>query len=275
MSNTISPSAGPIAGAPVVFVHGLWLHASSWFPWIEAFAEAGHPAIAPTWPNEPDTVKAAREQADGQAGTGIDDVVEHFTKVIADMPVDPILIGHSFGGTIVERLLGQGVGRTGIAIDAAPIKGVLPLPISSLRSAFPVLKNPANKNRAISLTADQFRYGFGNAIPADESDDLYHQWNIPAPGRPLFQAATANFTPHSQAAVDTNNENRGPLLLIAGGQDHTVPEVVSKSTFKQYRHSDATTEFQSFPNRGHSLVIDNGWHEIADACLSWLRTQGM
>lgn len=275
MSNTASPNSHSAAGAPVVFVHGLWLHASSWFPWIEAFAEAGHPGIAPTWPNEPDTVDAAREQADSQAGIGIDDVVEHFTNVIAGMPAAPILIGHSFGGTIVERLLGEGVGRAGIAIDAAPIKGVLPLPISSLRSAFPVLKNPANKNRAISLTADQFRYGFGNAIPADESDDLYHQWNIPAPGRPLFQAATANFTPHSQAAVDTDNETRGPLLLIAGGQDHTVPEAVSKSTFKQYRHSDATTEFQAFPDRGHSLVIDSGWHEIADACLSWLHGQAM
>jgi alpha-beta hydrolase superfamily lysophospholipase len=269
------PSPRSTPASPVVFVHGLWLHASSWFPWIEAFAEAGYTATAPTWPNEPDTVEAAREQADSQAGTGIDDVVEHFTKLIADLPEPPVLVGHSFGGTIVERLLGEGVGRAGIAIDAAPIKGVLPLPISSLRSAFPVLKNPANRNKAISLTAEQFRYGFGNAIPGDESDDLYHQWNIPAPGRPLFQAATANFTPHSQAAVDTDNETRGPLLLIAGGEDHTVPEAVTKSTFKQYRHSDATTELLEFPDRGHSLVIDNGWREIADACLSWLNKQGL
>jgi pimeloyl-ACP methyl ester carboxylesterase len=275
MSDTAPANSEATTPTPVVFIHGLWLHASSWFPWIEAFAEAGYEASAPTWPNEPDTVEAAREQSDSQAGTGIDDVVEHFAGLIAAMPTKPILIGHSFGGTIVERLLGEGVGAGGIAIDAAPIKGVLPLPLSSLRSAFPVLKNPANKNRTISLTAEQFRYAFGNAIPADESDDLYHQWNIPAPGRPLFQAAAANFTPHSPAAVDTKNATRGPLLLIAGGKDHTVPEVVTKSTLKQYRHSDATTELIDFADRGHSLVIDSGWREIAAECVSWLHKHGL
>jgi pimeloyl-ACP methyl ester carboxylesterase len=272
---TIAPLPTTNQKAPVVFVHGLWLHALSWSPWMELFAQDGRWTSAPGWPNEPDTVDAARQQADSQAGVGIGDVVDHYTKVIAAMDRQPVLIGHSFGGTIVEKLLGEGVGIAGIAIDAAPIKGVLPLPISSLRSAFPVLKNPANRKKAISLTAEQFRYGFGNAIAADESDDLYHRWNIPAPGKPLFQAATANFSPNSEAAVDTKNNDRGPLLLIAGGEDHTVPRVVTKSTFKQYRHSDARTELLEFADRGHSLVIDSGWREIADASISWLDAQGL
>ena len=187
----------------------------------------------------------------------------------------PILIGHSFGGTIVEKLLGEGRGRAGIAIDAAGIKGVLPVPISALRSAFPVLKNPANRDRAVSLTAEQFRYAFANAVSEEESAALHERWAIPAPGKPLFQAATANLTPHSEDAVNTRNGDRGPLLLIAGGQDHTVPEAVTKSTLKQYKHSEAVTELVEFDDRGHSLVIDAGWPDIADACLNWLREQGL
>ena len=205
MSDTTSSTK-----APVMFVHGLWLHATSWTPWIERFAAAGYDATAPRWPDEADTVDATRADPDAQAGHGIDDVVEHHAALIAALDQPPILIGHSFGGTIVERLLTSGLGVAGIAIDAAPIKGVLPVPISSLRSAFPVLKNPANTHRTVALTAEQFRYGFGNAIPQEESDQLWEQWTIPSPGRPIFQSATANLTPHSEAKVDTRNDDRGP-----------------------------------------------------------------
>lgn len=260
---------------PVVFVHGLWLHSSSWFPWIEAFSEAGYTGSAPGWPGEHDTVAATRDDPDAQAGNGIDDVTDHYAKMIADLDVAPVLVGHSFGGMIVEKLLGDGLGLAGIAIDAAPIKGVLPLPISSLRATFPVLKKPGNKERAISLTSDQFHYGFGNAIPRDESDELFEQWTIPGPAKPLFQAAAANLSIHSEASVDTHNEDRGPLLLIAGGEDHTVPPVVTHSTFKKYRHSDAHTDLLEFPDRGHSLTVDHGWREIADTCLDWLAAQDL
>jgi pimeloyl-ACP methyl ester carboxylesterase len=259
----------------VLFIHGLWLHSSSWQPWIERFQQAGYEASAPPWPGEPDSVDAARSDPDALAGYGIDDVVESYGEVIDTMDEAPILIGHSFGGTIVEKLLGQGRGRAGIAIDAAGIKGVLPVPISALRSAFPVLKNPANRGRAVSLTAEQFRYAFANAVSEEESDALHERWAIPAPGKPLFQAATANVTPHSEDAVDTKNGDRGPLLLIAGGQDHTVPEKVTKSTLKQYKHSDAVTDLVEFGDRGHSLVIDAGWPDVADACLTWLHEQGL
>jgi pimeloyl-ACP methyl ester carboxylesterase len=259
----------------VVFIHGLWLHSTSWQPWTDLFTEHGYSCSAPGWPGEPDTVDAAREQPDAVAGLGIDDVVDHYAALISVLPTPPVLIGHSFGGMIAEKLLGNDAAAATIAIDAAQIKGVLPLPLSALRSTLPVFKNPANRHRSVSLTADQFRYGFGNAIPAEESDAIWERWAVPSPGKPLFEAATANFSPHSPAEVNTGNENRGPLLLMMGGQDHTVPESITKATLKQYRHSDAKTELVEFADRGHSLVVDHGWCDIADSCLSWLKDNGM
>ena len=260
---------------PVLFVHGLWLHASSWQAWVEKFSAAGYDASAPGWPGDADTIEAARANPEQVADKGIDDVAEHYAAIIRDLGRLPIVIGHSFGGMIAEKLLGEDLARAAIGIDAAQIKGVLPLPLSALRVTFPVFKNPANLHRAISLTAEQFRYGFGNAIPEEESNALYERWNIPSPCKPLFQAATANFNPHSADAVDTGNETRGPLLLIAGGMDHTVPDAITRSTFKQYRKSEATTEIIEFDDRGHSLTIDHGWEEIADSCLAWLQEQGL
>jgi pimeloyl-ACP methyl ester carboxylesterase len=260
---------------PVIFIHGLWLHASSWQPWLDLFATAGYAPTAPGWPGDPTTVVDARQHPELLAGHGIDEVTGHYAQIIAGLDRPPILVGHSFGGTIVEKLLGEGLGAAGVAIDAAPIKGVLPVPISSLRSAFPALKNPANQKRAVSLTGEQFRYAFGNAIDGAESDELYAKWAIPAPGKPLFQAAAANLSIHSEAKVDTDNPDRGPLLLIMGGQDHTVPEAITKSTLKQYRDSSAITDLVEFPDRGHSLVIDSGWPEVAQACLDWLSKNGL
>jgi pimeloyl-ACP methyl ester carboxylesterase len=260
---------------PVLFIHGLWLHSTSWQPWIDLFTEHGYTASAPGWPGDPDTVEEARQNPESIADHGIDDVVEHYAAIIRAMDTLPILIGHSFGGMIAQKLLGQDLAAAAVAIDAAQIKGVLPLPLSALRSTLPVFKNPANKHRAVSLTAEQFRFAFGNAITEEESDTLYEQWTIPAPGKPLFEAAAANFNPHSPAKVDTANPGRGPLLLISGGKDHTVPETVTRATLKQYRHSEAVTEITTFPDRGHSLTIDNGWHDIADTTLTWLHKQNL
>lgn len=263
------------ASAPVLFIHGLWLHAQSWSDWIDHFTEAGYAASAPGWPGDPDTVAEAREHPDAIADHGIDDVVAHYAELIEGLPAKPILVGHSFGGMIAQRLLGEDRAAAAIAIDAAQIKGVLPLPLSALRATLPVFKNPANKHRAVSLTAEQFRFAFGNAIPPEESDALFERWAIPAPGKPLFEAAAANFNPHSPAKVATDNAGRGPLLLIMGGRDNTVPEAVTKATLKQYRHSEATTDLLEFEDRAHSLTIDHGWRDVADACLSWLREQGL
>ena len=264
-----------MTGTPVVFIHGLWLHATSWQSWAELFSAAGYDPIAPGWPGDADTVEASRANPDSIADQGIDDVTRHYQAIIDTLPSRPILIGHSFGGMIAEKLLGLDYGAAAIGIDAAQIKGVLPLPLSALHSTLPVFKNPANKHKAVSLTAEQFRFSFGNAVSEEESSALYERWAIPAPGKPLFEAAEANFRLHSPAKVNTENEGRGPLLLILGGRDHTVPEAITKATVKQYRHSSAVTELEEFPDRGHSLTIDSGSREVADLCLAWLAKQGL
>jgi pimeloyl-ACP methyl ester carboxylesterase len=262
-------------GTPVLFIHGLWLHASSWAPWVETFRAAGYDPQAPGWPGDSTTVEASRADSDAIADHGIDDVVAHFAQIIDTLPSAPILIGHSFGGLIAQKLLGQDRALAAVAIDAAQIKGVLPVPLSALRATLPVFKNPANKHRSVSLTREQFRFAFANAVAEDESNQLYERWTIPAPGRPLFEAAAANFDPHSPAKVNTANDNRGPLLLIASGRDHTVPESVTRATLKQYRHSTAVTDITTFSDRGHSLTIDSGWPEIAELCLTWLKEHAL
>lgn len=262
-------------GTPVLFIHGLWLHASSWDPWVRLFRDAGYEPLAPGWPGEPATVEEARLHPEAVAGVGIDDATGHFARIAAELGSPPVIIGHSFGGLITEKLLGQGRGVAGVAIDPAQIKGVLPLPLAQLRAGLPALHNPANLHRAVSLSREEFRFGFGNALPEDESHALHERWTIPSPARPLFQAAAANFVLHSEAEVDTGNETRGPLLLISGTADHTVPDVVTRSTFKQYRKSAAVTELTQFEGRGHSLTIDDGWKDVADTVVQWLRAQGI
>jgi non-heme chloroperoxidase len=263
------------AGRPVVFVHGLWLHATSWDPWVEFFGAAGYAPLAPGWPGDGDTVESTRSQPDRIAGKGIDDVVEHYARIIADLDSPPIVIGHSFGGLIVQRLLGQDLAAAAVAIEPAPIKGVLYLPPSALKVASVALRKPANRNLAVALTPEQFRYGFGNALSEQESAELYDRWAIPSPGKPLFEAALANFTPSSPAKVNTGNKTRGPLLITAGGKDHTVPHAISTATRRLYHRSPAVTDLKEFPDRGHSLTIDHGWREVAQEALDWLRQRSI
>jgi pimeloyl-ACP methyl ester carboxylesterase len=267
----------PGSRVPVVFIHGLWLHSSSWQPWAEYFRAAGFDPITPEWPGVPDTVAEARAHPESQAGVGIDQVIDSFARIVEALPQPPVLVGHSFGGLVVQALLDRGLGRAGIAIDPAPIRGVVRLPVAQLRSALPALRNPGNRKRAVSLTQNQFRYAFGNALPAEEADRLHERWTIPGPARPLFQSAVANTTPRSRAAtaVDTSRADRGPLLIISGGEDHTVPDSVSRAAYKLYGKSAAVTEFRQFPDRGHSLTVDAGWTEIAQAALDWLARQGI
>jgi non-heme chloroperoxidase len=255
---------------PVVFVHGLWLHAESWGPWVEAFDEAGYAANAVGWPGDAATVAETRADPDAVAGHGLADIVAHHAHEIGKLDRKPIVVGHSFGGLIAQRLLSGGFASAAVAIDPAPAKGVLYLPPSALKVAGIALRNPKNRNGAVSLTKEQFRYGFGNAIPEDESDELWEKWAIPSPGKPLFEAALANFEPHSPAAVDRKSSTRGPLLITAGGKDHTVPAAVSRQTQKLYGKSTAVTDLREFADRGHSLTIDSGWREVADAVLGWL-----
>jgi pimeloyl-ACP methyl ester carboxylesterase len=260
---------------PIIFIHGLWLHATSWSPWIDLFRESGYEPVAPGWPNEPPTVAEARDNPELVANLGIDDVTVHMAEVIEGLDGNPVIVGHSFGGLFAEKLLGEGYGRAAVAIDPAQIKGVLPLPLAQLRSGLPALGNPTNRHKAVALTSKEFRYGFGNVLSEEESDALYERWTIPSPAKPLFEAAAANFSLHSPAKVNTKNEDRGPLLLISGTEDHTVPDKVTRSTLKQYRDSSAVTEFKQFEGRGHSLTIDAGWKDVANAVLDWLKTNGL
>ncbi|MFG3599043.1 alpha/beta hydrolase [Micromonospora chersina] len=265
----------PASRTPVVFVHGLWLHSTSWQPWVELFREAGYDPIAPEWPDIPDTVAEARTVPERFGGHGVADVTAHFAGIIRKLPTPPVVVGHSFGGLIVQQLLGQGLARAAVAIDPAPAKGVLALPVSALRVASVALRNPANRRRAVALTPAQFRYGFGNALSEAESAELYEKWTIPTPGRPLFEAATANLGPSTATKINTNRPGRGPLLITAGGRDHTVPPAISKGTARLYRKSPAVTDVVTFPDRGHSLTIDHGWREVAQTSLDWLARQSL
>jgi pimeloyl-ACP methyl ester carboxylesterase len=261
--------------ASVMFIHGLWLHATSWGNWTRLFGDAGYSAFAPGWPSEAETVADARAQTQAVADRGIDDLMVHFRAIVDALPEHPIIIGHSFGGLLAEKLLGEGYGRAAVAIDPAQMKGVLPLPLAQLRAGLPALGNPLNLRKAIALTKSEFRFGFGNALPEAESDALFEKWTIPSPAKPLFEAAFANFQFHAASEVNVKNNTRGPLLLVSGTADHTVPDVVTRASFNRYRGSLAITELKQFEGRGHSLTIDHGWADVANAVLAWLQAKGL
>jgi len=256
---------------PVVFIHGLWLLPSSWDRWATVFEEAGFTALTPGWPDDPETVEEAKAHPEVFAGKSIGDVADHYSAVIGRLTRKPAVIGHSFGGLLTQIVAGRGLSAASVAIDPAPFRGVLPLPISALRSGSPVLGNPANRNRAIPLTYDQFRYAFANAVTEDEAKDLYETFAVPAPGRPLFQAATANLNPWTEAKVDTDNPDRGPLLVISGEKDHTVPWALSNAAYKQQKDNPGVTEIVEIKGRGHALTIDSGWREVADTALAFVK----
>jgi len=256
---------------PVVFIHGLWLLPSSWDRWARLFDKAGFTSLTPGWPDDPETVEEANAHPEVFAHKTIEDVADHYTEVIGALKKKPVIVGHSFGGLLTQILAGRGLAVAAVAIDPAPFRGVLPLPLSALKSSKPVLGNPANRNKAIPLTYEQFRYAFANAVPEDEAIDLYHTYAVPAPGAPLFQAATANLNPWTEAKVDHKNADRGPLLIIEGDQDHTVPPAVAKASFKIQSKNDGVTEYAEIEGRGHALTIDKGWKDVADTALTFVQ----
>jgi pimeloyl-ACP methyl ester carboxylesterase len=264
-------SANAGAQTPVVFIHGLWLLASSWEPWTQLFAEAGFAPVAADWPDDPASVEAARGAPDAFANKTVGQVADHIAEVIGALHTKPVVVGHSFGGLLAQIVAGRGLSRASVAIDPAPFRGVLPLPISSLRSAMPVLGNPLNRRRAVSLTYEQFRYGWANALGDEEARALHKTFHVPAPGAPLFQAATANLNPFTEVKADTRAAERGPLLIISGEKDHTVPWAIANASFKRQRHNSAVTEIAEIPNRGHALTIDSGWREVADRALGFVK----
>jgi pimeloyl-ACP methyl ester carboxylesterase len=256
---------------PVVFIHGLWLLPSSWDRWAEAFEGAGYTALTPGWPDDPQTVAEANAHPDVFAKKTVGQVADHFGEVIARLERKPAVVGHSFGGLLTQIVAGRGLSAASVAIDPAPFRGVLPLPISALKSSRPVLGNPANRNRAVPLTYEQFRYGFANAVGEDEAKELYNEFAVPAPGAPLFQAATANLNPWTEAKVNSKNPERGPLLLISGEEDHTVPWAIVNAAYKKQKRNQGVTEVVEIPGRGHALTIDSGWREVCDRALEFVQ----
>src|SRR5882762_10507952 len=244
---------------PVVFVHGLWLLPSSWDRWATVFEEAGYTSVTPSWPDDPETVSEANANPEVFANKTVGQVADHFEGIIRRLKRKPAIIGHSFGGLLVQILAGRGLSSATVAIDPAPFRGVLPLPLSALKSAWPVLGNPANFHRAIPLTFEQFRFGFANAVSEDEAKELYKTFAVPASGAPLFQAATANLNPWTEAKVDIENPERGPLLITSGEKDNTVPWAIANASFKQQQRNISVTEIVEIPNRGHVLTVDSGW----------------
>jgi pimeloyl-ACP methyl ester carboxylesterase len=256
---------------PVVFVHGLWLLPSSWDRWRSVFEDAGYTTLAPGWPDDPETVEEANAHPDVFAHKTVGQVADHFEDVIRKLTKRPAVLGHSFGGLLTQILAGRGLADASVAIDPAPFRGVLPLPVSSLRAAAPVLGNPANRGRAVPLTYEQFRYAFANAVDEQEAKELYETYAVPASGAPLFQAAAANLNPWTEAKVNSTAPDRGPLLIVSGEKDHTVPWAIANASYKKQKRNDAVTEIVEMPGRGHALTIDHGWREVAQTALGFIQ----
>jgi non-heme chloroperoxidase len=264
-------AANKSGNTPVVFIHGLWLLPSSWDNWVDFFEEEGYAGVTPDWPDDPATVEVARAEPEVLAKKSLKQIADHTAEVIDKLDKKPAVMGHSTGGLLTYMIADRGLSVASVAIDPGPFRGVLPLPISALRSAAPVLKNPFNRSRAITLTLDQFKYGWANALSDEEAKQLYETYHVAAPGKALMQMANANLNPWTEAKVDPKNPRRGPLLIIDGEKDHTVPWAIANGAYKRQRHNEAVTEIVKIPNRGHSLTIDNGWREVAQKALDFVK----
>jgi non-heme chloroperoxidase len=256
---------------PVVFIHGLWLLPSSWDAWAEFYKQAGYAPLTPDWPEDPQTVEGARAEPEVLAKTTLKQVADHTTEVINALDKKPAVMGHSTGGLLAQMLAGQGLSAATVAIDPGVFRGVLPLPASVLRGVGPFLVNPRNRGRAITLTFDQFKYSWANALDEKEAKELYDTFNVAGSGISLAQMGNANLNPWTEAQVNTTNPDRGPLLIIDGEKDHTVPWAIANAAYKRQRRNRGVTEIVKIPNRGHSLTIDHGWREVAQRALYFVK----
>jgi pimeloyl-ACP methyl ester carboxylesterase len=256
---------------PVVFIHGLWLLPSSWDRWGDMFESAGYSAVKPGWPDDPETVADANAHPQLFAGKSVGQVADYVSGIVKRLHKKPAVIGHSFGGLLAQIVAGRGLSAVTVAIDPAPFRGVLPLPFSALKAASPVLSNPANRNKAVPLTYEQFRFAFANAVSEDEAKELYQTFAVPAPGEPLFQAAIANLNPWTEVKVDTTNPDRGPLLILDGEKDNTVPWAIANASYKRQKRNSGVTEIKKIAGRGHALTIDSGWKEVAETALTFVQ----
>ncbi len=265
----MSTTPEPTTPSTIVLIHGLWLTPRGWEGWVDRYTSRGYKVLAPAWPGMEAEVEALRRDPSVMNGLGVTEVADHYQKVVQGLDEPPIIMGHSFGGLIAQILLDRGLGAAGVGIHPAPVKGVLQLPLSALRSGFPVLRNPANRKRTVALSPEQFRYGFTNTLSEEESKRVYDRYHVPTSGRPLWQVATANLVPNPANKVNLRNNDRAPLLLVAGGADHTVPVALVRENHKRYRHSTAVTDYKEYPGRPHFTMGVPGWEEVADHALRW------
>ena len=260
---------------PVVFVHGLWLLSSSWDRWRARFEEAGYTTIAPGWPDDPESIEDARANPDAFASKMVQEVTDHYLEAIGALTLKPAVVGHSFGGLIAQKIAGTGASVATVAVDPAPFQGVLAVPASSFKSSAPVVSHPGNSlKHGVTLSFEDFTYGWTNALDADEARALYDEFHVAAAGNPIFQVVTANLNPFSETKVDSKNPDRGPLLIIGGELDHTVPVKPTEQAYKIQAKNPGITELTIIPNRGHSLTIDHGWAEVAQTALDFLARVG-
>jgi pimeloyl-ACP methyl ester carboxylesterase len=283
MSTTVSPTsitkheleqverANATTATPVVFVHGLWVLPSSWANWADFFRQAGYAPLTPIWPDDPETVEEARANPDVLARKTLKQIADHTTEIISALDKKPVVIGHSTGGLLAQMLAGRGLSAVTVAIDPGIFRGVLPLPASTLKVAGPFLLNPLTRGRAITLTFDQFKYGWANALDEEEAKELYDTFHVAGSGISLAQMGNANLNPWTEAKVNTKNPDRGPLLIIEGEKDHTVAWAIANAAYKRQRRNPGVTELVRMPNRGHSLTIDHGWREVAETALAFVK----
>jgi len=256
----------------VVLIHGLWMTPLSWEYWANHYTERGYSVYAPSWPGMERDVRALRREPESYADIGFKQIVDHYEKLVIDLEHAPILIGHSFGGLVVQALLDRGLGCCGVAIASAPIKGIWTLPYSTMRVVTPQLLTMPG-HRCAALTPAQFHYAFMNTSTREESFLIYQRYAVPGPDRVLVQTELANFNPFAETAVNTRRNNRAPLLLVAGSEDHLIPPRIVKANHRAYRHSNAVTEYKEFPGRTHFLIAQSGWEEVANFTLDWVRDQ--
>jgi pimeloyl-ACP methyl ester carboxylesterase len=256
---------------PVVFIHGLWLLPSSWDNWARVFEEAGYAPVTPVWPDDPDTVEQARANPEVLAKKTIGQIADHTAEVIGKLNKKPAVMGHSTGGLLAQIIADRGLSAATVAIDPGPFRGVLPLPVSTLKVSWPVLRNPLNRGRAFTLSLDQFKYGWANALSEEEAKQLYETYHVGGAGVALMQMANANLNPWTEAKLNPKNPDRGPLLILDGEKDHTVPWAIANAAYKRQSRNKSVTEIEKIPNRGHSLTIDSGWREVADKALAFVK----
>jgi non-heme chloroperoxidase len=264
-------AANTSGNTPVVFIHGLWLLPSSWANWADLFTEAGYAPLTPDWPDDPETVEGARAEPEVLAKKTLNQVADHTTEIIKALDKKPAVMGHSTGGLLAQMLAGRGLSAATVAIDPGIFRGVLPLPASVLKGVGPFLVNPLTRGRALTLTFDQFKYSWANALDEKEARELYDRFHVAASGLSLVQMGNANLNPWTEAKVDTKNPDRGPLLIIDGEKDHTVPWAIANAAYKRQRRNPGVTEIVRMPNRGHSLTIDHGWREVAQTALDFVK----